>query len=63
MNPCLNSGTCQLAANNESFTCDCSAGTTGDICEISSCDPADPCENNGTCVLSGKKQKNLVFNC
>jgi len=47
-NPCENNGTCTDGEN--SFTCDCVDGFTGDTCEtdIDEC-LSFPCLNGGTC--------------
>ncbi|XP_071483961.1 uncharacterized protein [Diadema antillarum] len=47
-NPCLNGGTCNDLING--FSCNCSAGRTGEYCgiEIDEC-ASNPCLNGGTC--------------
>ena len=32
-NPCMNGGVCSVSANTASFTCACSEGYTGDLCD------------------------------
>ncbi|XP_048587885.1 fibropellin-1-like [Nematostella vectensis] len=50
-NPCQNNAECKHAGST--FTCSCTAGFTGDLCdkEVDPCNPT-PCQNGGTCSLT-----------
>jgi hypothetical protein len=50
-NPCVNAGTCQVAAPNL-FRCVCPTGLTGLRCELRVCDP-NPCLYGGVCLVVG----------
>ncbi len=51
INPCINSGTCQVVAAN-TYRCVCQSGFLGVRCEQRLCDP-NPCLYGGVCLPYG----------
>lgn len=47
-NPCKNSGSCTATAN--SFTCNCTDGFIGMLCQSINHCASNPCQNSGSCV-------------
>ncbi len=54
--PCLYGGTCTPNVGEDGFTCDCSPGRTGELCQlqINKCH-SHPCQHGGHClgILNG----------